>query len=392
MNVSESSLQAYEDVEIRIFLNYEKDFVGEITRADERASCKLGPPPTDELEQENNPRAYGKKLFSWLFRDDLLECFKRARWSAESFKQLAGSAGRMRLRLWLDQQVTELHRLRWEAMVDPERDDPVALDTAFSRYLRVNLPRGWPVSERPLKMMVVVSNPAGLDEFGLSPIDMKIETTIIGSATDSLEGFIRCDRLSDLPTLEDIYSKVEEGYHLIHVLAHATKIDDRSYLILSDEKGQARPVPFEDLSNALHRASHTPHFVFVATPIAMGRKVGEALFGLPQMLVESGVQAAVGIPSPMDDEKFLVFTQRFYGALIRRGTVDMAMTLARESVYDPDEWQWTHPRLFTRSPDAQLFQPLPESLETKIQSIARLFSRAIAGEPPKGASKRRSRR
>jgi hypothetical protein len=271
--------------------------------------------------------------------------------------------------LWLDQQVADLRRLRWEAMRDPDRGDPICLDTAFSRFLRVNKPRGWPISERPLRMLVVVSNPSGLDEFSLPAIDLSLENSVIGSATDSLKSLLQCDRLSAAPTLSGIAEELKRGYHIVHLLANATRIDDRSCLMLSDDAGRAEAVPFEKVSEIVCCSSDKPpYLIFAATPVSAGHKV-RSLFGIGPMLVEGGAQAAVTIPSPMDDEKLRIFIERFYNALIRTGTVDMAMTMARSSIYKTEEWQWAHPILYTRAPDAQLFQPLPELLETRIQAI-----------------------
>src|SRR5436309_1658729 len=111
MAIQQDFQQAYGDVEIRTFQDYEEDFVGEISTQSGKESCRLPPPPIEELSNEYDNKVYGVTLFSWLFRDELLDAFYSMRWDSSRLGASAGlpSAG-VRLRLWLDPKIADLHR------------------------------------------------------------------------------------------------------------------------------------------------------------------------------------------------------------------------------------------------------------------------------------------
>ena len=373
MAIQEAFQPAYDDVEIRIFRNYEEDFVGEISTPSGTESCRLDAPPIDDLSNEFDPKKYGLKLFSWLFREDLLKAFYRVRWESAGLSASAGlpSAG-VRLRLWLDPKINDLHRLWWEAMIDPRTEDPLCLDMAFSRFLRVKKPRGWPITERPLRMLSIVSNPAGLERFDLPSIDLSLETRIIDTAAEQARGFLKYEALSSLPTPSQVREELGKGYHILHILSHALKIDDRYSLLLSDDDGKALVVPIDKMREIIESlSSEAPYFVFLATPMKADETTGEALVGFAPQLVTAGIQAVLAIQAGMDDDTLRLFTERFYNTLIRTGSVDTAMSVARSALYyyRPESWQWAFPVLYMRSPDGQLFQPLSGNLEAQVRKI-----------------------
>src|SRR5207237_10827867 len=112
-----------------------------------------------------------------------------------------GPRGGLRLRLWLDPDCDKLSTLWWEALLDPERDEPLAINVAFSRFLRVDQPRGWPVRERPLRLLLVACSPLGLEKFGLPDIDVYLEYQVLKEATAPMAWLLQVDRLVGRPTL-----------------------------------------------------------------------------------------------------------------------------------------------------------------------------------------------
>lgn len=371
--MNEPTQQAFEDIEIRIFRSSKK-FVGELSCADGKFSCDLEPPPCEEVNQEMDVKRYGEQLFAWLFQKDLFKQFRRIRWESEAYSANFGgsvpSLSRLRLRLWLDPQSPELHRLWWEAMRDPSRDEPVSLDAAFSRFLRVNRARGWPVTERPLRMLSIFSNPKGLERFNLAGFDVSLEKNLLGSATESIKQFLDFQMLSDAPTLDNLREELGKGYHIVHLVAHAVKAEGRHCLLLADGNGSALPVPFEQLIEILKSAvEQAPYFIFLNAPTTADEQVGETLVNFAPQLVQAGAQAVLAVQAALAPERLTMFTERFYNTLIRTGTVDLAMTVARSASYSHD-WQWVYPVLYMRTPDAQLFQPMSEAQEATLKRIA----------------------
>ncbi len=368
--IGESQQQAFDEMEVRVFLNAPEGYMAEISMTDDRASCRLPNPPPESVFSETELRPYGIRLFEWLFRDELLDLFRRARWSTETYGRSAGPVSGVRFRLWLEPQATDLHVVWWEALHDPTRDEPLTIDMPFSRFMRVNAPRGWPISERPLRMMIATSSPEGLSQFGLTNIDVALERELVSKATSSVQRSLDVDKPTGAPTLDNLRKQLESGYHIVHVLAHATLVNGQGCLILEGADGKATGVPFEEVAELIaHSSREAPYFVFLATPMTASDMVGETLVRLAPMLIEAGVQAVVAVQAPIDNEKLWLFIERFYNVLIRTGVIDMAMAEARARIYSPDSWEWAFPVLYMRTPDAHLFHPLPESLEATVRSI-----------------------
>jgi CHAT domain len=344
-----------------------------------RFTDSLPPLPIPLLEGAPNPRIYGEQLSQWLFRDEVAKAFSYARGLAtESTRGGHELGARIRLRLSLDPSSSELRSVCWECLYAPDSDLPLSLTTAFSRFMRVGQPHSWPFRERPLRMLLIISNPEGIDRFALDEIDPDMEKSLIKEATSPLGPLLQLDRLRESPTLAQIRSAGEKGYHIVHLLASAAFHDDRGYLILPDDNGRAEEVAVEEVVRTVVLPSYPPPgLVFLAVPlvarevpsVARERSSG-TLVSLGQMLIEAGVQALIAIQPPIGASDMLRFIRRFYAVLMRTGVIDVAMAEARTEIYRSDNWEWTYPVLYMRIPDGQLFQPLPEKLEGTMAGIS----------------------
>ena len=210
--------QTFDDLEIRIFKDYENDYTAKLFLPDAtRVSVSLPSLPED-LSLASDSFAYGSKLFSWLFQGELLEAFNYVQTLAEqptrSYKSSSSSG--LRIRLWLDPKASELHSLRWESLYEPGNDEPLSLRSAFSRFVRSPAPRGWGISDRPLRMLLIASNPSGLDQFDLSTIDVDLENRIVKEATHPLGPLLELHKLTGFTTLDQIQSEEKRGYHITH--------------------------------------------------------------------------------------------------------------------------------------------------------------------------------
>lgn len=326
-------------------------------------SCDLPEPPGRELLVAGDVRAYGEALFGWLFQEKIGEAFHNVRRFTQMSDKSIGFGGNLRLRLLLDPRSEKLHTLWWEALQDPGEDRPLSTAVAFSRFMRVKAGRRRPVTERPLRMLLVASNPGGLSRFDLTDINVDLERTILAQATERLSGLLAVDR-EVKPTVGRIYAaQAGNLYHIIHLLAHAVIRDGRGVAILADEKGKGQEVAFEEVVEALlSGAKEPPRVVFLATPLSGEEMAGQVLVSMAPLLVDAGVQAAVAIQSAISEDRLRRFCTRFYEALIKTGVVDVAMAAARAEIYDPGGWEWAYPVLYTSTPDARLFNVVPESL------------------------------
>lgn len=332
---------------------------------------RLPPLPIHALDGASLPRAYGEQLSQWLFQDKVAKAFSYAHRMANEPSRGLELGARLRLRLSLDPQSSELRVLRWETLYFQDEDQPLSLSTAFSRFMRVSQPRARPVRERPLRMLLIISNPEKIDQFAIDEFNPDLEKSIIKEATRPLGPLLQLDRLQGDPTLAEIRATVEKGYHIVHLIASAAFHDDHGYLILPDEVGRAQEVPLEEVVHAIVLTSYPPPgLVFLTVPMVAREQGRGTLVSLAQMLIEAGVQALVAIQPPISASDMLRFTERFYAVLMRTGVIDVAMAEARTEIYRSESWEWTYPVLYMRMPDGQLFQPLPEKLEGTMSGIS----------------------
>lgn len=142
-------------------------------------------------------------------------------------------------------------------------------------------------------------------------------------------------------------------------------------MILADEKGEATEVSCQSVVSALISSGDPPYLVFLATPVTAG-DLGTALVSMSPALISAGACAAVAIQGPIAEERLSRFSNCFYETLIKTGIIDLALMAARNEIYDPSNWEWANPVLYTRIQDGQLFRPLPESLRSIVSATAAL--------------------
>jgi hypothetical protein len=343
----------------------------------EMTFAKLPPLPLQSLEEASKPLIYGERLYNWLFQGEVAEMFSYARKLASEPTRGFKSGTRLRLRLSLDPKAVELRQLLWESLYTSDGSQPFSLTTAFSRFMHISGPHNLPIRQRPLRMLLIISSPKGVDRFAFDEFDPEREASIIKDATRSIGPIVKLDSLKGTPTLAQIQAaetqateEDKDGYHIVHLLAPATFHEGQGYMLLPNNAGQAQEVPVEDVARAIVSLPNSPpRLVFLAAPLIARRLGSETLISLAQMLIEAGVQALVAIQSPTSASTLLHFIERFYAALMRTGVIDIAMAEARAAIYNPNHWEWTHPVLYMRVPDGRLFQPLSEGLESEIKRV-----------------------
>ena len=320
------------------------------------------------------PAQDGQKLFDTLFADGAL----RAAWA-----EARGQAPQRRVRLRIDPSAAELHALPWELL----QQEAVALaahaGTPFSRYLPIALPWGGAVQERPIRMLIVVSDPADLQsKYDLAPIDVDLEREILESALEGMEpGQLEMDFMDAPVTPERLEAALRgtsgqalrgtsgqalrgtsgqalrEGYHILHFIGHGAFSARRgkAALYLQDDEGNAQRLLDDALVSMVARQGVQPRLVFLAACQSATRSTSDAFLGLGPKLVNAGVPAVVAMQDVVTVETARKFGDAFYGRLLEHGQVDLAINQARSTLLTAGRADAAVPVLFMRLKSGQLW-------------------------------------
>lgn len=350
------------------------------------------------LAETLDVRAYGTRLGEALLSKPIQRAYDRACARAEERCQ-----GRLRLRLQIDPDAAELHALRWERLSLRRQGLalPVAatIETPFSRYVALEDSPPPPLSERPLRMLIAVANPGGLDAWGLAPIAVEREIQGLWEALGELAdpavlALTLLPGRGGLPaalarTLQaggcvilagatgaDTLSEAMRRFDLVHLIAHGGFRPGRSgragqtRLFLEAPDGTPELALDDDLVSRWAAAAPLPRLVYLAAceTAVRGDAATQPAVGLGPKLVAAGVPAVVAMQDrvPMDFSSAL--TRRFFQALLRHGVVDRALNEARWLLHEAGSPDWSIPVLFMRLEAGRLLAPDP--LREALEAIA----------------------
>jgi hypothetical protein len=319
----------------------------------------------DELEKLRHGgqtviQKYGRLLTDGLFAaDEVKSEFIKARVAA------APSDQPLRIRLLVAPSAPELHRLRWETLLDPGDGSPLLTNSnvVFSRYLTSS---DWrPVRMRlrsELRSLVVVANPTNLDGYAspdgreLHPVDVsgELERARTGLASihaDVLPGL-------DPPTLSNLVEKLRDGYDVVYVVCHGYLVNGEPQVVLEHEDGSAHIVRGTLLVQRLKELQRLPRLVVLAscqsaTGDDAGLRDAGAVAALGPALVEIGVPAVLAMQGNITMYTVERFVPAFFRRLQLHGRIDQAMTEARAEIRDRADW-WA-PTLFMRLHSGRLW-------------------------------------
>lgn len=300
-----------------------------------------------------DPSAYGMALGKSLFSADAIgPCY------AECLA--VGQSRDDGLRVRLEVEPPELQALLWERLYQPLEGNWLPIGstatTPFSRYIR---PREWkrpsPVTERPLRVLLVIASPADVSDYGLDAIGLE-ERQWIRHALESLPDLAVTTLESGTqhpPTLNEIRGQLASGFHLVHFLCHGAHQAAGTALFLEGDQGKVDPVEQARLIEAFRVLKTPPVACFLSACESALRDRHDALLPLgPRLVEEGGVQAVVAMTGKVGLRIAQVFAGQFYARLLQHGVVDLAVNEARALVQD--DWDWGVPVLFSRLEDNQL--------------------------------------
>lgn len=331
---------------------------------------------------ELNPAEYGRLLFEALFTPGFRTAYDTAAARADAL-----TAGRLRVRLWIDPEAAELHALPWERLYRPAPGGQMTpltthIETPFSRYTSLDTPEPPPLTERPLRLLAVLANPDKLPA-GLVPADAEAEIASLRQALSGVPaGLFQItlipgrSPLSDTlrsqltaagwklvdgnTTLDNILAQVS-GQHLLHYIGHgsftrsAASGAGTARLFLEKADGSPQPVKDDDLIARL--SGNLPRLIFLGACESAKRDPAaeDAFVGLGPKLVRAGAPAVVAMQAEVPVATARKLSAEFYRRLAEHGEVDKALTQARLLTFDPNRTDWAIPVLFSRLKTGALF-------------------------------------
>ena len=322
---------------------------------------------------------YGVALGQALFKDDIRDALTRAMASSDEA-----------LRVLLFVEAPALNSLRWERLCGPidGRWDFMAMQQRllFTLHLPSHTDRRFPpIGRRDLRALIVVANPTGLGQYGLSDFDAAATAHSVKEAL----GEIPADILGPqsvkgalgLPTAQAIIGHINaQHYTLLHVVAHGKFLRRRgeTVIYLSDDHNGVDIVSAADLIDGLARlrSGHgLPHFAFFCTCESALPEAEGALGGLGQRFVRDlGMPAVIAMTDLVSIESAGLLSNHFYRHLREHGEVDRAFAQAYVAVADrPDI---TVPALYGRLGGRPLFS---DSLDRALTNKEIAFGLEQAG-------------
>jgi WD40 repeat protein len=381
---------AYTDLLIRIFPTAERgDFYpveAELNDGSRFTGGQLKLDPQSLLSLELDASAYGLALFNALFPagGDLRRAYDKVTGQAE-----ATTNGRLRVRLWVDNNAVELHAMAWERLYHWRNGQAAPLGasalTPFSRYTSLETREPPPIAEVPIRMLVAVSNPLNLPG-GLAPANIEVEVENLRRALSDLRraGKIEITLLPGRTGLTSgLRTRLEsEGYHIVegptnlfniaphlpkshifHFIGHglfrrgSEKSEGQAALLLEKADGNWQAVKDEDIVAMFAALGTLPHLTFLVACESAARDANATspFVGLGPKLVQAGVPAVVAMQKQVPVEMARTLAGEFYARLAEHGEVDRALNQARLQVFDAKQTDWAVPVLFMRMRQGRLF-------------------------------------
>ncbi len=312
------------------------------------------------LEVDLEPARYGTYLFRALFPegDDLLAGYR------ESLTIARHESKHLRLRLHVAAAApAELHDLHWELLYDPGKQ--IALgrsqEIAFSRYLGVSFEPGKAVVGWRPRLLVVLSCPRDLADYGLPTIDRDVLRRALEKALSPLAELVSWEFLQGPATVERIRDRLVAGeLDALHLAAHGLLPAEEPTARLVLETGDGRAdFASEELFAEVFAGQRNLRLVTLIACHGGAPASSDPFSGLAPALVRRGIPAVLAMRREISLDGATRFAEHFYRNLARGGRVDAAANEARLQLYlgEPDSPEWGTPALFMHLAEGRLWQP-----------------------------------
>jgi hypothetical protein len=317
-----------------------------------------------------DPEAYGRTLSDAVFADDRI----RTAWT----KARAVACENLRIRLHLEEFALELHRVRWEALHDPDTKRPLLIDQGvwFSRYLASFEMKQFRLrTKSAARVLVAVVSPTDLGNLRVGGRDFQEKDAFLvdEAALDALRAEVAVvtpavtilpNPDDGMPTLDNLVRllRTGTGYDVLYLTAHGALDATGPKLLLVDNAGTGKITDAADLVREINGLRFPPRLVVLSSCQSAGperpfRESGQegqldAAFG-PQ-LGRVGVPAVLAMLGNVYQKTARNFLRTFFAELAEDGQIDRAAMEARHAVRgEPDFWS---PVLYSRLPTGRLWR------------------------------------
>jgi len=290
---------------------------------------------------EDSSADLGLRLFLSVFKEEVLESWRRSLFQAQS---------RLRLRLSLDND-PHLLRVPWELLFDPELKEFIATTMPVVRTLDVPIahPRAL-AGLGPLRILTILSGPSDY-----ATLDTPQEWSGLDRAFgDSVE-------LRSVPPLLD---KIDQAlqtaeWHVLHFVGHGSSDTEGGFLILENGQRSSRPIDHLRLSKFLGH----PSLRLVVLNACYGGLPGSSdpFSGVAQALLRKGIPAVVAMQQPVSDRAAIALAEELYDGIAKGLPLDAALLKARARLYRDFDAEWAIPVLYLNAPSGEILAEKDQS-------------------------------
>lgn len=345
-----------------------------------------------------DPAEDGRRLLACLLADDP---------ARDSWREAKGAAPQRRVRIRIDAEAAELHALPWELLRDEGRALAADAHTPFSRFVPSDQPVHTRPTRRPVRLLVAIANPQGLNERGLVELDFEAQAAAI---QDALRDFphVEAEILPPPTTLAAIESALQGAtaapYTVLHIVAHGERrpAGGAAGLLLETAERQLDWVSEDRLGDML-AGLHAPLDCIVLMAChtagyqAGGQLAGGALRGIAPRLLGAGIPAVVAMQGEVTTASAGRFAASFYRQLAGHGVLDLAVNEARHALQTGQRPDAAVPVLISRLPTGQLWDlpprrdfyrhvplPAPERYVARTEALDAIRAALLSGEGARG--------
>jgi hypothetical protein len=281
----------------------------------------------DRISRREELQVLGQHLYETLFNGEIERFF-------EERLQSVVKGDRLRVQLYFAETAKELATLPWEYLWYPRGESwfSTAVDFVLSRFLppgQGGRIAGLDPGESPLRILVMVSEPEGLNPVIADPVY---------DAIDKLkERFPILVNRHDGPTRQDFVNILKETEpHVVHFLGHGRFRRDTDppwaeiTLPLSNKAGEEPWCRDQDFAECFRQAQVKPRLVFLHLCEGAVVDFRANFAGLAPQLIRRGmVPAVVGMQYPIANKFAIQFSRAFYEEIAKGEHLDAAVQTAR---------------------------------------------------------------
>lgn len=287
----------------------------------------LGP----EIFQDDSVADRGARLFQRFTADEPV----RMAWNLA-----AALHPQRRIRIRLDDLAPALHTLPWEALTDVSptataRTLSADRDTPFSRHVVTSWEPPGPLVTPPIKLLSAVAAPTDLETYNLPPLDRDAEAACIAAAVAAAPpGRVVHTHLAGPCTLAALEAELEDGYHVLHLIAHGglRRGGDGAATYFEAPDGRTDRVDATRFAAMIERLSPTLRLVVLMSCHSATRSRTDPRAGLAPQLLAAGIPAVLAMQDLVPIDTAHAFTGVFYRELWTSGEIDRASNRARATI------------------------------------------------------------